>query len=288
MSQNYSLISSLGETIAITTFGNENISQNKCIVLVHGFKGFKDWGYAPYFGNYFASSGYFVITFNFSHNGIGENKFEFTELEKFANNTLSREISELEDVVNAYNNNFFGEVSESKIGLVGHSRGGAIALLTASKIENLKAISTWASVSTFDRYSKRQKEIWKKKGYFSVMNMRTNQEMRLNISLLLDLEANKNGSLNIEKAVKNLKMPLLIIHGKEDLAVKISEAEDLYNWSNKENSELVFIENTGHTFGCVHPFEGTNLKFEEVLSKTKEFFEKNIRKQLSEKEKLEC
>jgi len=288
MSQNYSLISSLGETIAITTFGNENISQNKCIVLAHGFKGFKDWGYAPYFGNYFASNGYFVITFNFSHNGIGENKFEFTELEKFANNTFSREISELQDVVNAYNNNYFGEVSNPKIGLVGHSRGGAIALLTASKIENIKAISTWGSVSTFDRYSTRQKEIWKKKGYFSVMNMRTNQEMRLNASLLLDLEANKNGLLNIEKAVKNLKMPLLIIHGKEDLAVKISEAEDLYSWSNKENSELILIENTGHTFGCVHPFEGTNLKFEEVLSKTKEFFEKNIRKQLSEKEKLEC
>jgi len=102
MSENYSLTSSLGEKIAITTYGNEHIYHNKCIVLVHGFKGFKDWGYAPYFSNYFATKGFFVITFNFSHNGIGENKFEFTELEKFANNTFSREISELEDVVNAY------------------------------------------------------------------------------------------------------------------------------------------------------------------------------------------
>ncbi|MBU0473463.1 MAG: dienelactone hydrolase family protein [Bacteroidetes bacterium] len=277
MIQNYSLTSSLGGKIAVTTYGNENISQNKCIILVHGFKGFKDWGYAPYFGEYFANKGYLVITFNFSHNGIGENKFEFTEMEKFANNTFTLEIIELEDVIKAYQNNYFGEVQNPKIGLVGHSRGGAIALLTASKLENVKAISTWGSVSNLDRYSKRQKDIWRQKGYFSVMNMRTKQEMKLNISLLDDLEANKNGSLNIENAVSELNKPLLIIHGKEDLAVKISEAEEIYNWSNKEKSELILIDNTGHTFGCVHPFEGTNSKFNSVLEKTNSFFNKNLK-----------
>jgi len=277
MSENYSLTSSLGEKIAITTYGNEHIYHNKCIVLVHGFKGFKDWGYAPYFSNYFATKGFFVITFNFSHNGIGENKFEFTELEKFANNTFSREISELEDVVNAYINNYFGQITKPKIGLVGHSRGGAISLLTASKLDNIKAVATWGSVSNLDRYSDRQKDIWKEKGYFSVMNMRTKQEMRLNISLLDDLETNKKGSLNIQKAVENLDKPLLIIHGKEDLAVKVSEAKDIYNWSNKEKSDLILIDNIGHTFGCVHPFEGTNVKFDKVLSLTCEFFGKNFK-----------
>lgn len=276
MIQNYTINSSIGGKIAITTFGNENISQNKCIILVHGFKGFKDWGYAPFLGDFFAEEGYFVITFNFSHNGIGENKFEFTEMEKFANNTFTREIIELQDVVNAYKNNVFGKIENPEIGLIGHSRGGAIALLTAPKLENVKAISTWGSVSNLDRYSKRQKDIWRQKGYFSVMNMRTMQEMKLNISLLDDLEANKNGTLNIQNAVSKLNKPLLIIHGKEDLAVKISEAEDIYNWSKKEISELVIIENTGHTFGCVHPFEGTNEKFNDVLKRTNNFFRKNI------------
>lgn len=277
MIQNYSLTSSLAHELAVTTFGNENISQNICIILVHGFKGFKDWGYAPYFGQYFADKGYFVITFNFSHNGIGENKFEFTELEKFANNTFTLEITELKDVIKAYQNNYFGEVKNPKIGLVGHSRGGAISLLTAPKLENVKAVATWGSVSNLDRYSKRQKVIWREKGYFSVMNMRTKQEMRLNVSLLDDLEENKNGLLNIEKAVQELNKPLLIIHGKEDLAVKTNEAEDIYNWSNKEMSELFLIDNTGHTFGCVHPFDGTNSKFNLVLEKTNSFFNKNLK-----------
>ena len=276
MTQNYSIASSLGGKISITTFGNENISQKKCIILVHGFKGFKDWGYAPYFGNFFSSMGYFIITFNFSHNGIGENKFEFTELEKFANNTFTREITELEDVVKAYKNNEFGQVDNPNIGLVGHSRGGAIALLTASRLKNVIAVSTWGSVATLDRYTDRQKDMWYTKGYFSVMNMRTKQEMRLNLTLLDDLEKNKNGSLNIKQSISELDKPLLIVHGKEDLAVKINEATQLYDWSNKDNTEFVIIENTGHTFGCVHPFEGTNEKFEMLLNTTDKFFRKNI------------
>jgi len=276
MNQNYSITSSLGGNISITTYGNENISQNRCIILVHGFKGFKDWGYAPYFGNFFSSMGYFIITFNFSHNGIGENKFEFTELEKFANNTFTREITELEDVVKAYKNNEFGQVDNPNIGLVGHSRGGAIALLTASRLKNVIAVSTWGSVATLDRYTDRQKDMWYTKGYFSVMNMRTKQEMRLNLTLLDDLEKNKNGSLNIKQSISELDKPLLIVHGKEDLAVKINEATQLYDWSNKDNTEFVIIENTGHTFGCVHPFEGTNEKFEMLLNTTDKFFRKNI------------
>lgn len=276
MTKDFTITSSLGSKISITTFGNENISTNRCIILVHGFKGFKDWGFAPYLGEYFANRGFFVITFNFSHNGIGENKFEFTELDKFASNTFTREIVELEDIVKAYQNNIFGDIENPKIGLLGHSRGGAIVLLTASKFTSVKAIATFGSVSTLDRYSERQKESWRKKGYFAVMNMRTKQEMRLNVSLLDDLEANKNNSLNIEKKVGELDKPLLICHGTEDLAVKLDEVKNIYAWSNKKNTELKIFERTGHTFGCVHPFNGTNKIFENLLNTTNDFFQKNI------------
>ena len=241
MTKDFTIKSTLGGDISITAYGNENISNNKCIILVHGFKGFKDWGYAPYFGEYFSNKGFFVITFNFSHNGIGKNKYEFTELEKFAKNTFTREIIELEDVVNAYQSNTFGIVNNPKVGLVGHSRGGAIALLTASKLQNVKAISTWGSVATLDRYSERQKELWRQKGYFSVMNMRTKQEMKLNVTLLEDLQKNGSTSLNIEEAVRKMNKPLYIFHGSEDLAVKVEEAKELYSWGNKSITNLKII-----------------------------------------------
>ena len=47
--------------------------------------------------------------------------------------------------------------------------------------------------------------------------------MRMNVESLEDIEANKNSSLSIEKAVKGLNKPLLILHGPEDLTVPIEE-----------------------------------------------------------------
>lgn len=276
MSNDYTLNGQDDEQIRITAFGTENIKDGNCIILVHGFKGFKDWGYGPYAGQFFAEQGFFVITFNFSHNGIGDNPTEFTELDKFAKNTFSREIEELTLIIEAYCNNYFGNHSNNKIGLLGHSRGGAIAVLTARANANIGAVAMWASVANLDRYTERQKEEWRKKGVFEVLNMRTKQVMRLNLSLLDDVEKNKNDLLNIEKAVKNFNRPLFIAHGDQDLAVPTKEAEQLYEWSDKSKTELFTISAAGHTFNIQHPFAGTNDKFDRLLNKTADFFKVNL------------
>ena len=69
-------------------------SSQGTLVICHGFKGFKDWGMFPYVAKQL-SDHYDVITFNFSHNGIGDDLLEFTELEKFAANTYTRELEDL-------------------------------------------------------------------------------------------------------------------------------------------------------------------------------------------------
>jgi len=276
VSKDFVLNTSQGNKLKATIFGKENIRQSPCIILVHGFKGFKDWGFCPYIGEYFSKRNFFVITFNFSHNGIGNNLTEFTELDKFAENTFSLEISELSAIIVAYKNNFFGETNNKYIGLLGHSRGSGISILTAKQKNEINAVAVWASVSNFDRYSKRQKEVWRKKGVFEVLNTRTNQVMKLNVSLLDDLEKNKDGILNIEYAVRNLKIPLFIAHGEQDLAVPIKEAETIYDWSNKEMTEFIKIPSTGHTFNAKHPFEGSNPKLDFLLNKTEEFFINNL------------
>ena len=63
----------------------------------------------------------------------------------------------------------------------------------------------------------------------------------------------------------------MIIHGTQDVTVDYSNAEDLYSRSNKENAKLILLENTGHTFGAVHPFEGTTKALEEVLTLIEDF-----------------
>ena len=80
MSEDFILTTTQNNKLRISAFGIERINSAPCIILVHGFKGFKDWGSFPYAAKYFAKEGYFVLTFNFSHNGIGDNLTEFTEL----------------------------------------------------------------------------------------------------------------------------------------------------------------------------------------------------------------
>lgn len=99
--------------------------------------------------------------------------------------------------------------------------------------------------------------------------------MRINTTLLDDLEKNES-RLDIISAIKNLRIPVLIIHGKEDLSVKFEEAENLYNNSNKERTEFFPVANTGHTFGISHPFNGTTKSFETVVEKMIVFLKKNL------------
>ena len=276
MNKEFVLNTKKNEKLRITTYGYENLETAPCLIFVHGFKGFKDWGFWPYSGNHFAEKGFFVLTFNFSHNGVGESIIEFTELDKFANNTFSLELEELNEVIDAYLNNFFGVKNNKQIGIVGHSRGGGDSLIVSSKRKEIKAVVTWAAVANFDRYTKRQAKEWRKNGFFEVLNTRTNQMMRLNVSLLEDIEKNKEDLLNLEKAARNLNKPFLIIHGEQDLSVPIKEGEQIYNWSNKELTEFYKIKASGHTFDITHPFEGSNPKFDSVLEKTLTFFKQHL------------
>jgi uncharacterized protein len=276
MSENFNFITGKDDLIRVTVYGKDNLFSKPCIILVHGFKGFKDWGFGPYIGECFAKSGFFVITFNFSHNGVGESLTEFDELDKFAENTFSLEIEELSQIIDAYSNNFFGDTENQKIGLLGHSRGGAISLLTAFNNEKINAAAVWASVSYFERYTERQKKEWREKGYLEVLNTRTNQKMRMNVSLLDDIEMNKNGRLNIEIAVRNFNKTLFIAHGEQDVSVPVNEAEKIYEWSDKSMTELYKIAAANHTFGVQHPFAGSNPKFEKLLEKTNNFFKTNL------------
>jgi pimeloyl-ACP methyl ester carboxylesterase len=284
MKKDFTFTTSRNNLIRGTYFYNSNPENSLCVFIIHGFKGFKDWGYVPYFAQELADNGFFVVTFNFSHNGIGDDPFNFTELEKFANNTISLEVSELDELIDFYNQGGFGfDGTKSSIGLIGHSRGGAIALIQTSeaiqkqKQKNLKALALWGSISTFERYTKHQINLWKTQGYLEVINSRTNQVMRLNRVILDDYEANKE-RFNLLNAIKKINLPILIVHGDQDLTVPLAEAYQLYEASNKENTELVIIPQAGHTFNIVHPYQGSNPQFEQVKARTIDFLLKHLTK----------
>ncbi len=258
-----------GNTINIDMrYPKDSVSNLPLLIFCHGFKGFKDWGCFPYMLDKIANAGIFTVSFNFSLNGVDnekDNPIDFDRLDNFAKNTFSEELDDLGCVIdflekekNKYTYNFDSLV------LAGHSRGGGIAVLKTAEDERIKKLITLASVAEFNRYGEETKRTWKERGYIEALNTRTKQKMRMNVSLLEDLEKNYS-RLNIREAMKSVNVPVLIVHGTEDLAVEKNEAETLYNLCNKETARLIILEKTGHTFGAVHPFAGTTPQLEEVI-----------------------
>ena len=249
------------------------------VIFCHGFKGFKDWGCFPYILESFAESGFYSLGFNFSYNGTGPNhetEQEFTRLELFEKNTISRELDDLKSIIDYIENNEdIYNYDVNKICLIGHSRGGADVIITASEDKRIKKLITLAAVDKLNYFSERILAEWKEKGFTEFENTRTKQMMRMSYDYVLDLEKNKD-RFDLIEAIKKIKIPTLIIHGTEDLSVKYSAAENLYNATDKKNTKLELYEGTGHTFGSEHPFKRTFTVLENVIYNIVNFLQKDF------------
>lgn len=281
MATPYEFTTSRGNLIRLSLYGKDNGPDSPLILFLHGFKGFKDWGFTPPNGDWFADLSYRFLTMNFSHNGVGSDVMEFTELDKFRENTHSLEVEEAEEVIAALGKGELGDISveENRLGLLGHSRGGGVALLAGINRPEVRAVCTWASVSTFDRYMAADPETWKENGFIEVPNARTGQIMQVGYGLYEDLQAHRDVELNIKRAVERTDKPLCIIHGTADMAVPYSDAESLYGRAPDGMAELHLIKESGHTFEAKHPFEGSTEALDKVRKATRDFFRWTIGRQ---------
>ena len=250
--------------IVTDVFYKETHQPKKVVVFCHGYKGFKDWGAWNLMAEQFAKAGFFFIKFNFSHNGgTLENPIDFPDLEAFGNNNYTKELDDLESVLDwiSSEKKFRNEVDLNDISIIGHSRGGGIVLLKANEDTRVKKVITLAAVCDLGKRSSTigDLENWKKTGVKYVVNGRTKQNMPHFYQFYEDFKQNE-ARLNIENAVKNLKIPQLIIHGNNDDAVFINEAENLLKWN--ANAQLEIIENANHVFNISHPWEKEHFSLE--------------------------
>jgi len=238
-------------------FFNKNNTQKPLVIFCHGYKGFKDWGSWDLVADSFCNANLFFVKFNFSHNGgTIENPIDFPDLEAFGENNYSKELDDLDSILDflfSNENQFKNEINLNDITLIGHSRGGGISIIKASEDSRITKLITWASVCDFGKRTATigDLENWKKDGVKYVLNGRTKQKMPHNYQFYVDFITNKK-RLNIENCQKKLTIPHLIIHAKDDPSVLYNEAELLHMWQPK--STLLSIENSNHVFSSKHPW----------------------------------
>jgi pimeloyl-ACP methyl ester carboxylesterase len=245
------------------------------IIFAHGFKGFKDWGHFDYMSEYFAQQGLACIKFNFSHNGVTvDDPSDISDFEVFGHNNYSIEIEDLKRVMDYLEKCEWKEfLALGNIHVVGHSRGGAIGFLTSLQDARIRKLVMWASPFDLGKSFRSESiEKWNTLGKVDVVNGRTKEVYPLYRQFYDDFVKNKP-HLDIPRKCHECKIPLLLLHAKDDQVVPIEDARAYYE--HIPHAILIELDKGGHTFGASHPFDPETCDtldvIEEVLENTVEF-----------------
>lgn len=270
----FTLASRRGEPIRGDLRRPDGAGPHPVVLVCHGFKGFKDWGFHPWLGARLADAGLAAIHFSFSRNGVRVDGGDIEDLDAFRRNTLSIERDDLDTVLDAaLSGTLDGSLDLARVGLAGHSRGGGIAVVGAAERPEVKALATWAAVSHFDRIADEPTLAeWRRRGAYEVVNSRTGQKLRMGVEFLDDVLANLP-RLDVLAACRRLRAPALVVHGTADETVPFAEGEAL---AAAARARLLALDGAGHTFGAVHPFAGTTPHLLDATRATADFFRETL------------
>ncbi|MDE2290657.1 MAG: alpha/beta hydrolase [Elusimicrobia bacterium] len=245
------------------------------VILLPGFKGFKDWAFFPPLAERLARAGLAAVTVSVGGSGV-DAAGEFTELDRFGHNTYSAELEDLRTVLTALASGQLGAAPPRSVGLFGHSRGGGVAVLHTARDPRIRGLVTWGAISSVDRWNAATKEDWRSRGRIDVVNSRTQQVLPLYMDVLEEVEQQGEGRLNIIGAASSISVPWLLLHGEDDETVEPSEAERLAEAAPQASRQLMMLRNGTHTFGTKHPWDGPTAEYDLAASATVDWLGKAL------------
>jgi dienelactone hydrolase len=219
------------------------------VIICHSFMAFKEWGFFPHVAERFARAGLVSVIFNFSFNGVVGDGTRITDFARFERNTFSRELDDLDALADflASGGMLPAAADVRRIAILGHSRGGGLAVVHGADDRRVNCVVTWSAIATFDRWTAHQKANWRTTGHLPLAKDSAVSPLRLGVGLLDDVEEN-GPRLDIVRAGSRLGKPWLLLHGREDLTVPVREAEALYAASDKRLTELRLLDHVGHLY----------------------------------------
>ncbi len=253
--------------------GNDPGGRLPLVLMLHGFKGYKDYGFFPHLTRRLADAGLVTVRFNFSHSGIDDDPSTFGRPDLFERDSWSNQLADVAAVVAAAEAGTLPHADRTdvaRLGLLGHSRGGVTALLTAGHDPRVGAVAALSSPASTDTLPESARHIIRDEGHIVSPSSRTGQQLRIGRAWLEDLEQNAE-KLDLITAVGRIEAPLLIAHGTADESVPVGCAHVIADAYTGE-PELLLVEGAGHTFNCVNPFEGPTPSLDTLITAASAFF----------------
>lgn len=212
----------------------KNIYKCPFVILLHGFKGYKE------------EETYIELANTLSNNNIGSIRFDASGFAESEGNLkkdyrFSNYILDVESVYKYLLN--LSYIDKDNIGVFGHSMGGMQAIVFAAKHPKLKAaciISVPNKMEAVDEI-KNQLEQWKKDGH---LNLTSSKYGKFEIPYEF-MEDAKNWQM--VDYIAKVYCPLLFIIGFSDSTVLPEETRKVFSVA-KQPKELLEIENMGHFY----------------------------------------
>ena len=211
-----------GERLDYTFHAGEAGGKN-IVVLGHGVTGNKDRPFVVALGEGLAAAGIPALRFSFSGNGESEGNFR--------DSTISKEVDDLGAVL---------EVLDSyTVCYVGHSMGGAVGVLRASKDDRIQLLVSLAGMVHTKSFAQREfGDVTPDEGF-----MWDEPDCPLSGAYMADL-TQINTVVNL---APQITVPWLLVHGDEDDVVPIEDSHDILAKAN-DQTQLVTIEGANHVF----------------------------------------
>jgi pimeloyl-ACP methyl ester carboxylesterase len=252
----------------------------RLIIVAPGFLTFKDWGFLPYLSQRLCQAGFAALSFSHALSGIRENPLEITDLVGFSKNSTTQELRDwdlLLDTVLTGRLPYSDTIKLNAFGIVGHSRGGSYGILMAARVAQIQSVVTWGAIHDFHRYDAETQRRWLETGSLEIQRKGRDRTLRLEAAALEALERNRE-RLDILRAMRSVNIPILLLHGREDRHVLLSEAHKLFQCSNPHLSRLHVVESAGHTFRTQHPFTVPSAPLLEAVAETVRWFDQTLPK----------
>jgi len=228
------------------------------MLICHGFKGYKDYGFLPHVAVAAAQRGLIAHRFNFSHSGMTERIETFERPDLFEADTWSKQVTDLHAVAQ-------GVAREALPGAglpmvwFGHSRGGVTVLLTAREVFEAgggdtpepAALIGAATPHYCCNLDEAQQAQLREQGRLEVPSSRTGQMLAIGKPWLDEIE-HEPDRFDPVKAAGSVRCPLLLIHGDQDPTVPVESADQLAQAAG-ERARRHVIEGAQHTFNATNP-----------------------------------